>query len=348
MVKNTAFRYVLFSNINNQFMTGLVMINVCAAVIEKDGLVMAARRKTGSHLAGLWEFPGGKIEPGESPEKCLARELNEEFGIAAEIGMYVGESVHDYSNKVIRLLAYRVSTFEGTIVLIDHDEIKWLAPNELDSLEWAPADIPLVKQYKAIRSTSEYYENNAHAYCSATLPLDADALYPPFLSRLSPRAHILDLGCGSGRDSRYFKQHDYQVTAIDGSHEMAALAEKAIGIPVEVKAFAEIREINAFDGIWANASLLHCPRGHIKEVFSRLITALRPNGIWYMSFKHGTDETMDQRARFFNNYTIESLTELISGFNAIQVQEVWENTCLLRGESQKWVNAIVQKCGESA
>jgi mutator protein MutT len=320
------------------------MIEVCAAVIEKDGLVMAARRKKGSHLAGFWEFPGGKIEPGETPEECLARELDEELGITADIGAYIGESIHAYSKKIIRLLAFCVPHFEGTIQLIDHDEIKWLALEELDSIEWAPADIPLVNQYKAMRSTSEYYNNEADAYCAETMSFDIDALYySPFLSKLAPNAHILDLGCGAGRDSRHFLQQGYEITALDASAEIAAIAEKEINAPIEVMAFSEIRAIDRFDGIWANASLLHCPEGQIKEVFRRLIAALKPNGLWFMSFKHGTHESIDERGRHFNNYTKESLTTFLSSFDEVQVQDVWENTSFLRGKDQCWVNAIVKK-----
>lgn len=319
------------------------MIDVCAAVIEKDGLVMAARRKKGSHLAGFWEFPGGKIEPGETPELCLARELDEEFGITAEIGAYIGESVHEYSSKVIRLLAYRVPRFAGTLQIIDHDKIVWLSLEELDSIEWAPADIPLVNQYKALRSTSEYYNNEADAYCAETMSFDVDNLYPPFLSKLAPHAHILDLGCGAGRDSRHFLEQGYEITALDASAEIAAIAEKEIGGPVEVMAFSEIRAVDCFDAVWANASLLHCPSGQIREIFRRVIDALKTNGIWFMSFKQGTHESMDDRGRHFNNYTKESLTVLLSSFDEIQLQDVWENRSILRGKDQCWVNAIVKK-----
>jgi mutator protein MutT len=127
------------------------MLQVCAAIIERDGLIMSARRKPGLHLAGYWEFPGGKVEPGESPEACLARELHEEFGITAQVGAYIGESTHDYGSKIIRLLAYRVAEFEGEFKLHDHDAIQWLPPDELSAVRWAPADIPLVEQYLAQR-----------------------------------------------------------------------------------------------------------------------------------------------------------------------------------------------------
>jgi mutator protein MutT len=129
-------------------------IDVTAAIIVKDKKVFSARRKAGSHLAGFWEFPGGKLEAGETPEQCLARELHEEFQIVTRIGAYVGESIYDYGTKAVRLMAYQVDHLSGEFELIDHDEIRWLALDELDSVEWAPADIPLVDQYKKLVAAS--------------------------------------------------------------------------------------------------------------------------------------------------------------------------------------------------
>lgn len=125
-------------------------IDVTAAVIVRDNKVFAARRKVGSHLAGFWEFSGGKLEDGETPEQCLARELHEEFSITTRVGDFVGESIYDYGAKIVRLMAYQVDHLSGDFELIDHDEIAWLALDELDSIEWAPADIPLVEKYKKL------------------------------------------------------------------------------------------------------------------------------------------------------------------------------------------------------
>jgi len=83
-------------------------IDVTAAIIVKDHKAFAARRKQGTHLAGYWEFPGGKLEQGEAPEQCLARELQEEFKITTRIGDFVAESIYDYGSKIVRLLAYQV------------------------------------------------------------------------------------------------------------------------------------------------------------------------------------------------------------------------------------------------
>ena len=120
------------------------IITVTAAILKKDGLILAARRKPGSHLAGYWEFPGGKLEANETPEQCLARELEEEFNIQVTVGNFIGENTHDYGHKLICLMAYKVRWISGDFVLRDHDAVKWLRTDELGDLTWAPADVPLL------------------------------------------------------------------------------------------------------------------------------------------------------------------------------------------------------------
>lgn len=128
-------------------------IDVVAAIIVKNNQVFAARRKTGIHLAGYWELPGGKLEHGETPEQCLFRELQEELSITTKIGRYIGESLYDYGTKVIRLIAYQVEHIEGRFQLIEHDELRWLSVEELETVEWAPADIPIVELYSTLITT---------------------------------------------------------------------------------------------------------------------------------------------------------------------------------------------------
>lgn len=319
------------------------MLNVTAAIIEKNGKVLAARRKAGLHLAGYWEFPGGKLEDGETPEECLHRELVEEFNIDSSIGMFVGESVFDYGSKVVRLLAYQVKHLEGVFQLIDHDELRWLSMDELNEVKWAPADIPLVKQYKALTSTSSYYRVNATSYCEETVDYDLLDIYPQFLEHLPDNAHILDLGCGAGRDSKAFLNAGYIVTAMDASRDVAAYAEEIIGQPVLVNRFQEMSFCDQFDGVWASASLLHCTREQITDVLHRVGQSLKSNGVAYMSFKWGDEETFDDRGRYFNNYTLESLHKLIGNIACLEIIKEWTENKLLREDKQKWVNVLVRR-----
>lgn len=122
------------------------MIDVTAAIIERDGRYLIAKRKKGTHLGGKWEFPGGSVEKGETPEECLNRELREEFGIDSLVGNFFDESVCDYGNKKIKLIGYSVKYVSGDFVLNAHDEVRWVYPNDLMDYDFAKADLPFVER----------------------------------------------------------------------------------------------------------------------------------------------------------------------------------------------------------
>ncbi len=117
--------------------------DVTAAIIRKNGKILIARRAAGENMAGGWEFPGGKLEEGETPEECLKRELAEEFGIDADIGRFFCESVYRYPRGAIRLLAYFAEITRGEISLKVHDQIAWVDAGELRMYGLLPADIPI-------------------------------------------------------------------------------------------------------------------------------------------------------------------------------------------------------------
>ncbi|MBM6838984.1 (deoxy)nucleoside triphosphate pyrophosphohydrolase, partial [Clostridium saudiense] len=107
------------------------MIKVVAAILEKEDKILIAKKREGKPLAGLWEFPGGKIEEGETPEESLIRELMEEMNIKVRVNEYVGESIYDYGDgKVISLKGFTAEIIEGDIKLTDHDEYKWITLEE--------------------------------------------------------------------------------------------------------------------------------------------------------------------------------------------------------------------------
>ena len=121
------------------------MTTVTCAIIEKDGKILIARRAQDQKLAGTWEFPGGKVEDGESPEECLKRELEEEFGIQAEVGEFITSNKHHYDHISIELLAFHVKYLSGEFTLTDHDTIEWVVPDELFNYDLAEADIPIAE-----------------------------------------------------------------------------------------------------------------------------------------------------------------------------------------------------------
>jgi 8-oxo-dGTP diphosphatase len=120
------------------------MVRVVAGVVIEKGRVMVTRRGPHIRLAGLWEFPGGKVEDGEDDRTALARELWEELQIRVEVGECVGENIHTEERGPFCLVAYHVTITEGRPVLSDHDKIAWVKPGNLKDLDWAPADIPLL------------------------------------------------------------------------------------------------------------------------------------------------------------------------------------------------------------
>ena len=124
----------------------MATIDVTAAIIERDGKFLIAKRKKGKHLEGKWEFPGGKIEEGETPEECLCRELFEEFGIQAKVEEYICDSIFDYGEKHIRLMGYRVKYISGNFLLNDHDDMRWITKAEFGDFDFAPADLPIIEK----------------------------------------------------------------------------------------------------------------------------------------------------------------------------------------------------------
>ena len=126
------------------------MIDVTAAILIENGRVLIARRRPGASQAGLWEFPGGKVRPGESPAQCLKREIQEELGIEIAVGEFFGESVYAYEDKTIRLLAYRVRAEGGEMSRNDHAELAWVAIADLGRYRFCPADVPFTEKLRKL------------------------------------------------------------------------------------------------------------------------------------------------------------------------------------------------------
>jgi 8-oxo-dGTP diphosphatase len=124
-------------------------VRVVAALLERDGLLFAARRSPERREGGLWELPGGKVEAGESDQEALARELQEELSIEVEVGAFVAESTHAYAHGTVTLVGYRCSLVAGEPVLRDHDASHWLSARSIHEVEWAPADLPLLAAWGA-------------------------------------------------------------------------------------------------------------------------------------------------------------------------------------------------------
>jgi 8-oxo-dGTP diphosphatase len=130
---------------------------VTAAVIEQGGKILIAKRRAGDRFAQLWEFPGGKLEPGENPGQCLQRELREELGVETRLEGFIGSFPFTSPALSIELLAYRVSIVSGCLALSDHEELRWVSPKELGNFSFTEPDLPLVR---ILREESENRESS--------------------------------------------------------------------------------------------------------------------------------------------------------------------------------------------
>ncbi|WDW10697.1 (deoxy)nucleoside triphosphate pyrophosphohydrolase [Priestia aryabhattai] len=122
------------------------MKKVTAAIIKDKNRLLIARRHSKDPLGGKWEFPGGKMEPGETPQECLVREIQEELGVEVKIGPFYDDNVYSSQDHDIHLLFYWAEVINGEVIPVVHDDLKWIPIDELASFDFAPADIPIVKR----------------------------------------------------------------------------------------------------------------------------------------------------------------------------------------------------------
>ena len=148
-------------------------------------------------------------------------------------------------------------------------------------------------------ATLQFYQSNAEAYAKRTFT-SRQARLTAFLALLPPGASILELGCGAGGDTAEMLARGFNVRPTDGSPEMAGVAARGLGRPVETLLFHELDEVEAYDGVWANACLLHVPRDQLASVLALIRRALKPGGVFYASYKEGDADGRDTLDRYYN------------------------------------------------
>ena len=191
--------------------------------------------------------------------------------------------------------------------------------------------------------TLDYYNTNATTFASSTRSVDFTQTQDKFLHLLPPAASILDFGCGSGRDTKYFLDAGMHVDATDGSEELCKLASEYTGIPVRQMLFEELDAKAQYDGIWACSSILHLPKDALKDVLMKMIAALKEQGIIYTSFKYGTFEG-ERNGRFFTDFTEETFEEFVSDVDEIKIEESWITGDVRPGRGdERWLNLILRK-----
>ena len=194
-----------------------------------------------------------------------------------------------------------------------------------------------------MNKTLEYYNTFHKDFIAHTLEANAWELHHSFLKYIPKGADILDLGCGSGRDSKVFLDLGYKLCAIDGSKELCKFASEYIGQEVLCKAFDEIDFEGEFDGIWACASLLHIPYADLLIIFEKLFRALKEEGYLYASFKYGDFEG-ERKGRYFTDLTEDRLKQLLEPLHGFTIVETTITSDIRKGrEEEKWLNVILKK-----
>ena len=194
-----------------------------------------------------------------------------------------------------------------------------------------------------MNETLAYYNQNADAFIEGTQNADMSEQYRFFLKYLTPGCKLLDLGCGSGRDSAYFSSLGFAVTAVDGSEELCKRVIANYGIDAICISFEDISFTAEFDAVWACASLLHVKKADIPNVFDKVSAALIPGGILYASFKYGSEERV-VNGRFFNDYTENDLDMLLTSDNQLSLLEYWITEDVRPDRcGERWLNFIAKK-----
>lgn len=194
-----------------------------------------------------------------------------------------------------------------------------------------------------MNTTINYYNLNAKKFIENTQNADMHLTQDKFLQLLPESASILDFGCGSGRDTKYFLEKGYQVVATDGSAELCRLASSFTGIKVKEMLFQELDEIGVYDGIWACSSILHLAKQELLPVIQKMCIALKDNGVIYTSFKYSNFEG-ERNGRYFTDFMEDTFGEFIKVIPELTVEEQWITLDVRPGRGEeKWLNLILRK-----
>ena len=192
-------------------------------------------------------------------------------------------------------------------------------------------------------TTLNYYNQNADSFIAGTVSADMSAQYQFFLKFVPRKAKILDLGCGSGRDSAFFASLGFDVVAVDGSAELCKRAKEIYGIDAVCTLFEDLSFDEEFDAVWACASLLHVSKKDMPNILKKVSAALKPEGVLYVSFKYGNTEHVSN-GRFFNDYTEVDLATLLTEDNRLTLLKYWITEDVRPDRAgEQWLNFVAIK-----
>lgn len=191
--------------------------------------------------------------------------------------------------------------------------------------------------------SQEYYNQYATIYFENTVNLDVSDIMEPFVAQLEEGASILDLGCGSGRDSLTFFNMGFDVTALDGSEEMCSLAGIHTDLDILHMQFEDLDFEEVFDGIWACASLIHLEKDKFGNILKKICKALHPGGVFFMSVHKGSFEGIHHQ-RFFSEYEEDELRDIIAQIPEFEIEKLWTTKdSRQKDDGQLWLNVLIKK-----
>lgn len=190
-------------------------------------------------------------------------------------------------------------------------------------------------------STLEYYNRHAMEYATTTNAADMSDNYSRFLKHVKTNGCIADIGCGGGRDLKFFKEKGYKAFGLDASEELCRIASEYSGCPVTCSDFLSWNPDRKFDAFWANASLLHLTEAGIISFFSTKTTYLNDEGVIYFSMKTGIDEGLDDKGRFFTPFSEKLLKRITMALPGCMIVDRWSNSDSLDRQDVHWESVII-------
>ncbi len=189
----------------------------------------------------------------------------------------------------------------------------------------------------------DYYNQYATQYYEDTVNLELDDIRDEFIEYLPENSEIMDLGCGSGRDSLYFIERGFDVTAVDGSIELCDLASIHIGQDVLNLKYNELDFTDVFDGVWACASFTHSTLKELKEVLGKIKESLKDGGILFLSFKYGDFDGV-RHNKYYKYYRTNEIRNILGEYNEFNILKINKVNDIRQARSEeKWIHVIVKK-----
>lgn len=199
---------------------------------------------------------------------------------------------------------------------------------------------------RIMEKTVDYYNNNAISYFNSTIEADMSEAYDRFIKYMKPEGLIIDVGAGSGRDIKYFMTAGFKVHGIDASEQLCRLSTDYTGTIIRCQTIQSWEPHIKYDGIWANASLIHLPIEDVNGFIKRVPRILSDSGVIYLSLKEGLSEGKDEKGRYFNGLSADDINGIVSTVKELSIIENWISEDAMLRANTKWRNIIIKKTKE--